>query len=302
MLSVLIPVYNFNVKPLVTTLNQQLTQAGISYEIIIADDCSEEIFRQKNAELAHGDNIKYIQNLTNMGRAKIRNRLVETAKYPYLLFIDCDAAIQCQNFIKTYLDAIEKMRQHPLFVINGGVAYQDEKPDNQYILRWTYGKQREEESAEKRTRKTYHHFTPFNVVITKALFQKLQFDETLTTYGHEDTLFGCQLKENHIPYLHIDNALIHIGMDTNTAYLNKIRTSIDNLILLSENHKNNSLFFEDNKLLKTYNLCCKLGMIPLLKLIFQKYQTKMEKQLALKPSMFLLDLYKLCYITYKKDK
>ena len=300
MLSVLIPIYNFDVKRLVTTLDQQLTQAGISYEIIMADDCSEEVFRQKNAEVAHGDNIQYIQNETNMGRAKIRNHLAEIAQYPYLLFIDCDAAIQQEDYIKRYIDAIETMHQQSLFVINGGVAYQNEKPDNQYILRWTFGKQREEESAEKRALKPYHHFTPFNVVITKSLFQQLKFDETLTTYGHEDTLLGCQLKEQNIPYLHINNALIHKGLDTNTEFLHKIRTSIDNLILLSDNQKDNKLLFEDNRLLKTYQRCRKLGMLPLLKCIWQNNQMTMEKKLTHKPSIFLLDLYKLSYIAYKK--
>jgi len=300
MLSVLIPIYNFDVKRLVTTLDQQLTQAGIPYEIIMADDCSEEVFRQKNAELAHGANIQYIQNETNMGRAKIRNHLADIAQHPYLLFIDCDAAIQHQHYIKKYIDAIETMRQQPLFVINGGVAYQDEKPDNQYILRWTFGKKREEESAAKRALNPYHHFTPFNVVITKSLFQQIKFDETLTTYGHEDTLFGCQLKAHHIPYLHINNTLIHKGLDTNTEFLHKIRTSIDNLILLSENQKDNKLLFEDNRLLKTYQRSYKLGMLPLLRRIWQNKQAKMEKKLSLKPSIYLLDLYKLSYMAYKK--
>ena len=137
MLSVLIPVYNYDVNSLVTTLDQQLTQSGIPYEIIIADDCSDNSeYRKKNANLAQFSSVQYIQNQSNMGRAKIRNRLAEAAQYPYLLFIDCDATIQHQDYIQKYLEAIEKMRQEPLFVINGGIAYQAERPDSQYFLRW----------------------------------------------------------------------------------------------------------------------------------------------------------------------
>lgn len=296
MLSVLIPVYNHDVNPLVTALDQQLTQAGIPYEIIIADDCSDEHFRVKNSTLTQGKNIQYIQNQSNMGRAKIRNRLAEAAQYPYLMYIDCDASIQQQDYIKKYLEAIEEMRQHPLFVINGGVAYQNEQPDNEYILRWTYGKKREEETADKRSKKPYHHFTPFNIIITKALFQGINFDETLTSYGHEDTLFGCQLKEQQIPYLHIDNQLIHKGLDTNEEFLKKIKTSIDNIAYLSENQDIKKHLLENNKLLKAYQLCSMMGMRIFLRMIFKKYQVKMEQQLCQKPNMFLLDIYKLGYL------
>jgi glycosyltransferase involved in cell wall biosynthesis len=296
MLSVLIPVYNHNVNLLVTTLDQQLTQSGIPYEIIIADDCSDMVFREKNAGLANNTNIQYIQNQSNMGRAKIRNRLAEAAQYPYLLFIDCDAEVHQQNYIKHYLEAIDTLRQKPLFVINGGVAYQKEQPDSEYFMRWYYGKKREEETANKRALHPYHHFTPFNVIITKSLFQCINFDENLTTYGHEDSLFGCQLKEQNIPYLHIDNPLIHKGLDTNEEFLKKIRISIDNLAKLSKNQDINKNLLQDNKLLKAYRLCSFLGLQVILRLIFKKRQARMEQQLCEKPNMFLLDIYKLCYL------
>ena len=240
--------------------------------------------------------VQYIQNQSNMGRAKIRNRLADAAQYPYLLFIDCDATVQHQDYIKKNLEAIEKMQKEPLFVINGGIAYQAEKPDSKYFLRWYYGKKREEESADKRASQPYHHFTPFNVVITKSLFQCINFDESLTSYGHEDTLFGCQLKEQEIPYLHIDNHLIHNGLDTNEEFLKKIRVSIGNLTKLSEDQNINKHLLEDNKLLKAYRSCSIIGLPFFLKLIFEKYQTRIEQQLCEKPSMFLLDLYKLCYL------
>ena len=297
MLSVLIPIFNYDVNPLVTALDEQLAQAGISYEIILADDCSDNSeYRETNASLAQLDSVQYIQNQKNMGRAKIRNLLAKKAQYPYLLFIDCDAMVMHEEYIQNYLESIETLRQEPLFVINGGISYQNEKPDNQYLIRWTYGKEREEETAAQRSKNPYHHFTPFNVILTKSLFNCIHFDETLTSYGHEDTLFGCQLKEQNIPYLHIDNPLIHRGLDTNEIFLKKIRTSIDNLAELCENQNIHDYLLEDNKLLKAYRLCSILGMQIFLRMIFRKYQAKMEQKLCAKPKMFLLDIYKLCYL------
>ena len=63
MLSVLIPIFNLNVNPLVTELDRQLAQAGIPYEIILADDCSTDLdIREKNAGLSQLDKVQYIQN------------------------------------------------------------------------------------------------------------------------------------------------------------------------------------------------------------------------------------------------
>lgn len=301
MLSVLIPIYNHDVNPLVTALDRQLAQAGIPYEIILADDCSDNLdIKEKNSHLTQLDKVQHIQNQENMGRAKIRNLLAKKAQYPYLLFIDCDAMVENPDYINKYMDAIEKMRPQQAFVINGGIAYRNEKPDNQYFLRWYYGKRREEESAEQRNKRPYHHFTPFNVIISKSVFEEIQFDENLTTYGHEDTLFGYQLQQKQIPYLHIDNPLYHEGLDTNEEYLKKIRLSIDNLIYISENQNINHSFLKENRLLKTYQQCKKMGLAKLVGRHFERNAEKMQQHLSQKPSMSLIDLYKLSYLASKK--
>ncbi len=47
MLSILIPVYNFNSRPLLESLHSQAEALNIEYEIVVADDastlCKEEI-------------------------------------------------------------------------------------------------------------------------------------------------------------------------------------------------------------------------------------------------------------------
>ena len=301
MLSVLIPIFNHDVNSLVTALDQQLAQAGILYEIILADDCSDNSdYRERNAKLSQQKYVQYIQNQKNMGRAKIRNLLAKKAQYPYLLFIDCDAMVGDQNFIKKYMDALAKMDSQQTFVINGGIAYRNEKPENQYFLRWYYGKHREEENAEQRNKKPYHHFTPFNVIISKTVFEKIQFDENLTTYGHEDTLFGHQLQQKQIPYLHIDNPLYHEGLDTNEEYLQKIRLSIDNLIYILENQNINHSFLKENRLLKTYQQCKKMGLATTAGRLYELKAEKMQEYLSQKPCMALIDLYKLSYLASKQ--
>ena len=55
----------------------------------------------------------------------------------------------------------------------------------------------------------------FNFMIEKLTFLQHQFDESITKYGHEDTLFGKALQADRIPIIHIDNPLLNKGLDTN---------------------------------------------------------------------------------------
>ncbi len=300
MLSVLIPIYNRNVNNLVKELDKQLMDREIPYEIILCDDGSEASFRLENSALENINSVVYIQNEQNAGRAKVRNRLAQKAQYPYLLFIDCDATVFSHNYIRNYIETIKKHEKTSHFVINGGIAYRKEKPTQEYYLRWFYGKRREEIPAEKRELNPYHLFTPFNVVLTKSIFNNLQFDESLTTYGNEDTLLGCQFKQKNIPYYHIDNPLYHDGLDKNKDFLTKIRISIDNLFLLSKKEEHQDIINE-SRLLKTYTKCKKMAIRPVLATIFQHFQSEIEKRLCSKPNMFLLDIYKLTYLATKES-
>ena len=99
MLSILIPTYNFDVRKLIFDLHEQAEKEKIEFEIIIADDASDNAFRNINKETETLHNVKYIQLNENSGRSKIRNFLAKQAKYNNLLFIDCDMIIENSNFI-----------------------------------------------------------------------------------------------------------------------------------------------------------------------------------------------------------
>ena len=50
----------------------------------------------------------------------------------------------------------------------------------------------------------------FNLLAPKDIFQKIAFNEKLNGYGHEDTLFGVELKKEGVTMAHIDNPIIHL--------------------------------------------------------------------------------------------
>src|ERR1035437_10178864 len=98
MLSICIPVYNYDVTMLVQILYQQAGELQIVFEIICIDDCSKEEYRKVNEQVI--TYAKYVQLHQNIGRAKIRNLFLEYVHFKYLLFLDCDSEIISDDFVK----------------------------------------------------------------------------------------------------------------------------------------------------------------------------------------------------------
>jgi len=292
MISVLIPIYNFNVAKLVKDLHAQLSYANVVFEIILGDDASTQQFN--NEKLTDLPFVTYFSLPENIGRAKIRNLLVEKANYPFLLFMDCDAAVSSSLYINNYI--VEISRNIAPVCIIGGVAYRKQKPNPKYYLRWFYGKKRESTDADIRNQKPYKSFTSFNAVFSKSIFEQVKFDESFSTYGNEDTFFGNQLRNTQIPVVHINNSLFHDGLDTNEEYLTKVETSIDNLISLLNAKKLDANFIQENRLLSTFFKCNSLKITPLLRVYYKFYLSKIKRKILKKPSIFWLDVYKLGYL------
>jgi len=292
MISVLIPIYNFNIAKLVKDLHAQLVYANVVFEMILGDDASTE--PHANNKLTDLQGVSYFSVPENMGRAKMRNLLAEKANYPFLLFMDCDAAVLSTSYINNYILEISRNLK-PVCII-GGVAYRTQKPNPKYNLRWTYGKKRETSDATIRNLKPYKSFTSFNAVFSKEIFDIVKFDEQFSTYGNEDTFFGNQLRNANVSVIHINNALYHDGLDTNEDYLKKVETSIDNLISLLKANKIDSEFVSENSLLATYFKCKKLKITSLLRLYYKIFLPRIKQKILRNSSIFRLDLYKLGYL------
>lgn len=293
MISVLIPVYNWNIRPLVSELNKQLQIENIPFEIIIEDDASEERYHLSNYTITDLPHTTYIRNEQNCGRSKIRNSIIKKANFQYILLMDCDAGIVSPEYIKNYITRIKQLPEDQNFIISGGVAYRPEKPAKEYLLRWKYGQKKEEISAEKRATHPYKSFTPFNIAATRSLFMTIPFDENFHSYGHEDTLFGFQLSERGVPIYHIDNPLYHDGLDNNTVYLQKVRSSVENLAKFSQIPNIPPFLFQEIRLYRFYYKIRKMGLLPLFRMTFSSFKKVIINNILIRNNLFLLDLYKL---------
>lgn len=286
MLSILIPVYNYDVRPFVIELARQLRDAHTEAEIRCYDDGSLSVFHNLNRELEQMDQVVYKELPCNIGRSAIRNLLAREAKYPYLLFLDCDSFPEYPDFIKRYLAEIK-----PSVLLYGGRTYENHPPENTaYYLRWKYGSAREVFSVSARQEKPYHSFQTNNFVVPKDLFLKVGLNETLKGYGHEDTQFGQTLMQQQIPIVHLDNPLRHLGLETAQVFLDKTLEGVKNLQLLMSQKADVGTV----RLALVYLRLRRNGLIPLFRLIYTIRKKHILKNLlGNNPSLRSFDLYKL---------
>lgn len=286
MLSILIPIYNADVREFVSALQHQCTLTGQAFEIICLDDASLSTFKAQNRFINELPGVTYQELSENIGRAAIRNRLAKMAAFPFLLFMDCDGAVVRDDFIQTYLSNLSAD-----VVLCGGRIYANEAPeDSNYILHWTYGRCREALGAAQRSQTPWHAFMTNNFVIPRQLFLDIGLDERLRHYGHEDTLLGMQLKQRRITIKHLDNPLLHLGLETTDRFLEKTGQATQNLVWLMRQPG----IQVESKLSKVVKIIWKSGLqLPIrqvLKLISPVIIRQLHTQ---KPTLILLDIYKL---------
>ena len=145
-------------------------------------------------------------------------------------------------------------------------------------------------------------FSTFNVLIEKSIFSKLRFNEELKQYGHEDTLFSYQLLKAGIKILHIDNGLIHEGLESNHDYLNKTKLGIENLSRLYDKVTDKKTFSSSVPMLRIYKFLRFLRIPRLLAWIFIRFRERMEIKIdASNPSLELFAFYKVSmFCTYRE--
>jgi len=298
-ISLLIPVFNYDIVALVHSMKNALGVVPELQEILIGDDASSPEFKEKFQSL-EGNGVRIISSEKNIGRAATRNKLALESAGDYLLFIDADMMLTgtAEAYLQKYISSMGTAQ-----VICGGIAYSDSPPgDPDKMLRWKYGKWREQRKASERNKHPHTDFSTFNVLIAKSVFSKIRFYEELKQYGHEDTLLSFQLKNAGIDILHIDNNLIHEGLESNQDYIDKIKLSVENLSMLYDKVTDKSEFCETLTMLRTYRMLSFLRVTLILAGIFIRYRDRMEIDLESgKKTIYLFVFYRMCmFCTYRE--
>ncbi|WP_158546081.1 glycosyltransferase family 2 protein [Adhaeribacter pallidiroseus] len=293
----MIPIFNFDVTALVQKLLDQCQQAAISFEIICLDDASNDFFKKSNRKLKFLKNIIYEELPTNISRAAIRNKLAMRAKYSYLLFLDNDSCLVTEQFIINYLQAADLFS-----VFIGGTEYPSWAPETTYRLHWHYGRHREQRPAAIRQQQPYKKLQVNNLFVSRTLYLANPLPEVVQTYGHEDTLWGLYLEKANIPVQHLNNPVLHVGLEPVTSFLVKTEQAIVNMVDLQ--NTNNSSF--SSSLYWVYKILKKCRLLGAFTWFFKKIKPFLLIQLQSgRPHLFLFDVYKLgllAHVIQKKNK
>lgn len=294
MISILISNYNYDCSRLVTDIDNQCrallsegTVPEFAYEILVGDDASthtEDLKKVKDTTEGIGQT--FIGLAENRGSAAMRNLLAERAKYDYLIYIDSDAQVCTSDFIARYVASRNKAD-----VVCGTLRNPSGPCPKGCELRYTYEKKAEKSRREKiKGISPYTGLTFFNTLIRKDIIRRIPFDSRCTQYGYEDALMGIELQQKGCSILHIDNPLIHLGIDSNESFLRKTETSLHTLL-----HLGNPMQLHAGASRMAHRLQ-RFRLDALFRFLFHMFGNPMRRNLLGRhPNLLVFQLYKLGY-------
>ena len=271
MLSVLIPTHNYNIVLLVNKLHQLLVLENIPFEICVFEDASTR-FLKKNETITNLPYVHYKRLNHNIGRTAIRQALAKHASYSWLLFLDADVMPPNKLFIKSYLEAITTHKQTPIFF--GGICYTPKMPKQDNFLRWKYGHKREAKSVKKRLN-TPHVVMSLNLLIKKQNFLALNLVKT-DLYGL-DNVFSYHIKKTNTTVVHLDNPVLHLGLEKNARFLKKALKAVKTTVLMEEQ---GLLAPAERPLQKLYVSLKKWKIVGVFQFVISKLQKPIEHNLT----------------------
>jgi len=292
MISILIPCFDYNAYPLVSILEKQALMLKIDFEIICIDDGSFSSKNDLNQKINLLTNSKFIELKKNIGRINNRLLLAEKSQYEWLIFIDVDTLPNEDNFLKNYIDQLNKGT-----LIIGGCTYK--KPDNEnFSLRYKFGKFREEIKSDIRNKNPYKYISSCNFMCKRDVLIDVLASINTISYGN-DYIFGSLIKKKEIDIKHIDNPVLIDNIDENQIFIKKTHHALDNLI---SSYNKKIIKKHSISILKAYIILDSLLMKNIFVKITDLFKNLLNRNLHCKdPNLFLFDLYRLNYLCKIKN-
>lgn len=286
MISVCIPIHEYNVLPLAQSIAAQFN--ADECELVCIDDGSSTECIERNRPVAELG--QYIVLGENVGRARVRNLFAHYAKGDWMLFLD-DDCIVTEGFMARYREVMSDI----VDVIVGGRVYDTRFNDREHRLRYRYGQLVECRTAAQRSLEPYKSFMTNNFLIRRSMFESIRFDERLLGYGHEDTLFGYRLRQAGARIHHIDNPVTNGDVETNAEFLQKSSEAVESLSQIYDYMQSDKEFCNSVRLLRTYARLHSAGLLNLMLALFRCTRkcihAKLENRHCISLEMF--NFYKL---------
>lgn len=220
--------HNYNPKPLLREITDQIHKNQAEIRVVVWDDGSDAVCQHQlvvlQKEFARSP-VTWVTGVENVGRARMRQNILDFDQEGWIVCLDSDM-VPDEDFVEQMVALLVD----PAQVYLGQHYYQVEIPFEPFRLHWYYGKKREVRRNENLRR----HFSTGIFALHSSLTPRLSFDQHLTGYGHEDTLFGLQLENLAIPVKRIPLKAQHDGLDPFGKFLEKQYEAVHNLQYLQK--------------------------------------------------------------------
>ena len=113
-------------------------------------------------------------------------------------------------------------------MIIGGCIYKEPENEN-FSLRYKFGKLREEINSNIRNKNPYKYISSCNFMCQRNVLIDVLSSIKTISYGN-DYIFGSLFKKMGIDVNHIDNPVLIDNIDENQIFIKKTHHALDNLI------------------------------------------------------------------------
>lgn len=197
LVSIVIPVYN-QFEYTYLCIQSILENSGdVSYEILIADDCSTDLTQQLD-EIISG--VKRIRNQENLRFLRNCNHAAQYAKGSYILFLNNDTQVQ-KDWLAPLVELIERDEKNGMVGSKlvypdgrlqeaGGILWKDGSA-------WNYGNRSDPDAPEYNYVKEVDYISGAAIMIRRSLWEEIGgFDERFVPAYCEDSDLAFEVRRH----------------------------------------------------------------------------------------------------------
>jgi glycosyltransferase involved in cell wall biosynthesis len=188
----------------------------------------------------------------NKGRSGARNRLIQQARAPYILFLDSDMAPDTDHFLQDWLNLIDATM--PTIAYGGFTTKQ--VPDlPELALARALAERVDCQNARQRAARGGLAVATSNLLVRADILEQVSFDSDFTGWGWEDVDWALRAAKAGFAISHVEIPATHMGLDVPEVLLDKFAKAGPNFRLISSRHP-------DMQSTKGTKLAAFLGMLP----------------------------------------
>jgi glycosyltransferase involved in cell wall biosynthesis len=234
-LSILTPVFRYDPTPIAQALARTAPALRAQLEWIVVDDGSgDEALAQTLTKLIENAPFaaQLIRFTENQGRATARNRLVEQARAPHVLFLDADMIPDDPQFAARWHALIAEENPTAAF---GGFSVAQAQDCKDTALHKFMSARSDCRPAAERAKDAAQFTATSNLLVRRDVLAQTPFDDGFKGWGWEDVDWALRVSTLG-PIRHINNPATHAGLDSVPTLLRKFNEAGPNYARLVRKH------------------------------------------------------------------